>query len=113
MLEQSGYVVSTCSDLDEFVRQFLDGDFDVVMLCGTLRREERQLMTNLVHRFSRTTPVIAVCTLPGERVDGVDHICSGEPDVLLAAVSSALKAIPKPPAASVVTVKRQAARARQ
>ncbi len=112
MLEQSGYVVSTCLDLEEFIRQFLDGDFDLVMLCGTLRREERQLMTNLVHRFSRTTPVIAVCTLPGERVDGVDHVCSGDADVLLSAVSRALTTVPRAPVANAAAPKRLSARAR-
>lgn len=93
LLEQEGYVVNVCDNTEEFVARFLDGDYDLVLLCNSLRDAERERLTSLVHRFSRRTPVLLVSNLPGGG-KGVDDVCSGEPQTVLDTISRLL-----PPAA--------------
>ncbi len=102
VLEQAGYVVDLCDNSEDCVRKFLDGDHDLILLCNSLRDGERERLISLVHRFSSRTPILRVCSMPGERREGPEHTCTGEPQTILHTVAVALAAAGvKPPARSM------------
>ncbi len=102
VLEQSGYVVELCDNSEDCVRKFLEGDYDLVLLCNSLRDSERERLSSLVRRFSSRTPVLRVCSMPEESRQGPEPSCTGEPQVILDAVAGILKtAGSKPPARSM------------
>lgn len=99
VLEQAGYVVDLCDNNEECVRKFLEGDYDLVMLCNSLRDGERERLYSLVHRFSARTPVVRICGLPEETRQAPARACTGEPQVILDTVAAVLAAAgAKPPA---------------
>jgi hypothetical protein len=89
-LEQAGYVVVLCNDTEDFVRKFLDGDFDLVVLCNSLRDAERERLSSLVHRFAPRTPVLRVVSRAEEICGGSEHICTGESETVVARVGCVL-----------------------
>ncbi len=99
VLEQAGFVVDLCDNSEDCVRKFLEGHYDLVMLCNSLRDGERERLCSLVHRFSARTPILRICSLPEETQRGPQHACTGEPETILNAVAAALAAgSSKPPA---------------
>ncbi len=82
-LQEAAYVVDVSRSSEEFLQRFFDGDYDLVVLCNSLRQAERERMAGLVHRFAPRTPVISVCGFPGENPDGADYGCTGEVQALL------------------------------
>ncbi len=89
ILEQQGYVVELCDNTEEFVAKFLEGDYDLVLLCNSLRTTEWQRLSSLVHRFSARTPVLRVCSMAEEARDA-EHACTGEPQAILKTIADLL-----------------------
>ncbi len=103
VLEQAGYVVDLCDNSEECVRKFLEGDYDLVVLCNSLRDGERERLSSLVHRFSARTPILRICSTPEELRQATEPACTGEPRVILETVAAALAATgAKPPARTIV-----------
>lgn len=99
VLQQAGYVVDLCDNSEDCVRKFLEGDYDLVMLCNSLRDGERERLYSLVHRFSARTPILRICSMPEDLRQTPAHACTGEPQVILDAVAAALATgCAKPPA---------------
>src|SRR5688572_6580104 len=66
ILRQEGYSVvqaTTCTDL---VAKFFAGDFDLVILCHTIREEERRRTTALIRKHSPSTPVLILAATEAE-----------------------------------------------
>ncbi len=114
VLEQAGYVVDLCENSEDCVRKFLEGDYDLVMLCNSLRDGERERLASLVHRFSARTPILRVCSMPGELRQAPEPACTGEPRVILEKVAATLATTgAKPPARTMAAeAAPSAARAR-
>jgi DNA-binding NtrC family response regulator len=110
VLEQAGYVVDLCDNTEDCIRKFLEGDFDLVLLCNSLRDGERERLSSLVRRFSARTPVICVCSLPEEMREG--SLCTGEPQTILDALAAALAAAGAKPPAAEASASRARSRAR-
>lgn len=91
ILEQAGYAVDLCDNTEDFVRKFLGGDYELVLLCNSLRDGERERLTSLVHRFSRSTRVLLVCSRADEADHAAERACTGEPRVILDQVAVALQ----------------------
>ena len=99
VLEEAGYVVDLCDNAEDCVRKFLEGDYDLVLLCNSLRDGERERLSSLAHRFSTRTPTLRVCSMAEETRQLTEPACTGEPQAILAALAATLaKAGPKPPA---------------
>ncbi len=112
VLEQQGYGVDLCDNTEQFLGKFLDGDYDLVLLCNSLRTAEWQRLSSLVHRFSARTPVLRVCSMPEETREA-EHACTGEPQTVLKTVADLLAvAGGKPPAHSTPPTAPLGARAR-
>ena len=92
ILQEQGYVVEVCDNTEEFVGKFLDGDFDLVLLCNSLRDGERERLCSLVHRFSQRTPVLVVRSLPEHTSHSAEYACTGEPQTILAGISRLIAA---------------------
>lgn len=90
VLEQAGYVVDLCADSEDCIRKFLEGDYDLVLLCNSLRDGERERLSSLVHRFSARTPIVRICSLPEQVRQGTEFSCTGEPQTVVETVAAAL-----------------------
>ncbi len=112
VLEQAGYVVDLCDNSEECIRKFLEGDYDLVMLCNSLRDSERERLYSLVHRFSTRTPILRICSMPEELRHVPEHACTGEPQVILGTVAVALAALGAKPAARTMAAEASPSQAR-
>ncbi len=102
VLEEAGYVVDLCDNSEDCTRKFLEGDYDLVLLCNSLRDSERERLISLVHRFSARTPLLRVCSLPDEARLSPEPSCTGEPQAILDKVAATLAAAhAKPPGRSM------------
>lgn len=101
ILEAAGYVVDLCDSTEDCIRKFLEGEYDLVMLCNSLREGDRERLSSLVRRFSARTSVLRVCSLPEEAQKSPAHACTGEPEIILGSVAAiVVRAAGKPPARS-------------
>ena len=102
VMEEAGYGVDLCDNSEDCVRKFLEGDYDLVLLCNSLRDAERERLSSLVRRFSARTPVLRICSMPEELRQGPEPSCTGEPQAIMDALVAILKtARSKPPARTI------------
>jgi DNA-binding response OmpR family regulator len=92
VLRASGlYAVKQESDLSRAVQVFMDGDFDLVVLCHSIPSEERQRIATAIKAAKPSTLVLVVRT-DGEATgvaDGSVHSLDG-PETLLRCVEELL-----------------------
>ncbi|HKW76031.1 MAG TPA: hypothetical protein VJN64_10950 [Terriglobales bacterium] len=90
ILQQAGYEVVVAGNSPELVNRLFNGDFDLVLLCGSMRAEERCRLTAIVKSHTPSTPVLLI----EEREQLIDTaeekgiLC--RPEQILEAVRSAL-----------------------
>jgi CheY-like chemotaxis protein len=60
ILRQAGYQVVVAGDSPELVNRLFNGDFDLVLLCGSMRAEERRRLTAIVKSHTPSTPVVLI-----------------------------------------------------
>ena len=60
VLRSNGYTVTSSLSSADAVRLFVAGDFDLVILCHSIPKWERQALANAVHDHSPKTPVVVV-----------------------------------------------------
>lgn len=60
ILRQAGYEVVTAGNSPELVNRLFNGDFDLVLLCGSMREEERRRLTAIVKSHTPSTPVVSI-----------------------------------------------------
>jgi CheY-like chemotaxis protein len=90
VLKSTGSTVVAARTTVELVEKFYNGDFDLVLLCHTIPREEQKAIRALVHRRSPSTPVLSV--IPSDKSDGADfHTVSNTPEALIAAITVLLE----------------------
>jgi len=65
-LTAAGFTVVS-SHVDELMEQLFEGHFDAVILCHSLREEERRRLAGIIKNYHRATPVIVVSDLQGRK----------------------------------------------
>jgi len=60
MLRQAGYEVVVAGNSPQLVNRLFNGDFDLVLLCDSIRAEERRRLTAIVKGHTPSTPVLLV-----------------------------------------------------
>jgi DNA-binding response OmpR family regulator len=86
-----GYAVQQQSDLSRVLRVFMDGDFDLVILCHSIPANERQRIASAI-KAARPSTLVLVVRADGEATgvaDGSVHSLDG-PEVLLQSVRELL-----------------------
>lgn len=94
ILRQAGYEVVTAGDSPELVNRLFNGDFDLVLLCGSMREEERRRLAAIVKSHTPSTPVVLIEEKLRlvEKSEGQGILC--RPEQVLDAVRDALSQAP-------------------
>lgn len=91
LLQSKGYTVESASSIEEALRLFQAGDFDLVLLCHSIPPEDRKRLTFRIRAFS-TTPVISVAAASLPYPDPIATLSVGcIPDALLGAIQTVLQ----------------------
>jgi len=94
LLEHVGdarYILTTADSYRAFVKEFLHGDFDTVLLCSSIENAERRKMASLVGRRSPSTPVIVFSEKPFSRYDFGTLTVDPQHECLLSALAETLR----------------------
>lgn len=59
-LAAAGYSVETVTSLTGAIEKILEGDFDLILLCNSLREEERRRLVNICQRRLPSAPILFV-----------------------------------------------------
>lgn len=65
-LTAAGFNV-VCSHGDEFMEKLFEGNFDAIILCHSLREEERRRLAGIIKSYHQATPVVVVSDLQGRK----------------------------------------------
>jgi CheY-like chemotaxis protein len=93
VLQSAGYMVESASSLKEAVNRFQSGDFDLVLLCRSVPRKDRDHLTSLIRASGSRIPIVSIAGNLGERdafanatpEDGPNNLLAGFRDVLVKA----------------------------
>ena len=59
-LAAAGYAVESATSLTSAIEKILEGDFDLMLLCNSLREPERMRLVNICRRRAPSTPVLVI-----------------------------------------------------
>jgi CheY-like chemotaxis protein len=93
VLESAGYLVESASTLKGAADRFQSGDFDLVLLCHSVPRKDRDRLTSLIRSSGSRTPIVSIAGNLGEcdafatatLEDGPNNFLAGIKDVLIKA----------------------------
>ena len=95
LLQSAGYIAVSAHSLREAANQFLNGDFDLVLLDSSLTTKDRNRITSLIRVSGSRTPIVSIASettaSKNDRDDSfVDATFDGHPDNLLRGIRSVL-----------------------
>ena len=95
LLQSAGYIVVSVLSLKEAANQFLNGDFDLVLLDNSLPPKDRDRITSLIRVSGSRTPVVSVASATFATENDHDHSLvdatfDERPDNLLRGIRSLL-----------------------
>lgn len=99
VLRAAGYLVESASTLQQTIRQFRSGDFDVVVLCHSVDLEERTRLISLIRASGSLIPVISVAAFADGQYQGPSSWITIEsnPKKLLRGIEKVLDRAAQPP----------------
>jgi DNA-binding response OmpR family regulator len=74
------------ADREEFIERVFDGNFDAVILCNSLREDERRQLAGIVKSYSPKTPVVVVTDLQGRQFQYGTRTVLNTPREIIASV---------------------------
>ena len=90
LLQSAGYMVVSAFSLRDAANQFLNGDFDLVLLDKSLPTKDRDRMASFIRVSGSRTPVVAVGSENRLNDTFVDATFDESPDTLLSGIRSVL-----------------------
>jgi CheY-like chemotaxis protein len=90
VLRAAGYSVVVLVSPELAVKQFLMGDFDLVILCHSIPAEKRQFLCKGIRQHTSRTPIVYLAPKPGEQDPFVDATVVNDPTELLAGLREIL-----------------------
>ena len=95
LLQSAGYIAVSAHSLKEAANQFLNGDFDLVLLDNSLTTKDRNRITSLIRVSGSRTPIVSIASETtasrNDRDDSfVDATFDDNPDSLLRGIKSVL-----------------------
>ena len=88
-LRDAGFNVVSAGDSPDLINKLFNGDFDLVLLCDSLREEERRRATGLIKLYTPSTPVIMISSFEGREYEYADVTVPNEASAIVAAVKMA------------------------
>jgi CheY-like chemotaxis protein len=99
-LQAAGYIVVSAYSVKEAAYRFREGDFDLVLLCSSIPKDEKDRLIQWIHTSGSHIPVVSVLT---ESCPGNSRSClsvDGDPAQLLEDIKQLLNAASPATAAS-------------
>ena len=90
LLQSAGYLVVSALSLREAANQFLNGDFDLVLLDNSLPAKDRDRMASLIRVSGSRTPVVSIGSEGSHNDSFIDATFDETPDNLLSGIRSVL-----------------------
>ena len=90
VLQAAGYIVVSTHSLKEAMAKFLQGDFDLVILCHSLHLEERERLTYLIREQTALTPIISISPNLGQHDLFTDVTLNNDPNELVTGLREVL-----------------------
>jgi CheY-like chemotaxis protein len=66
VLQSAGYMVESASSVKEAFDRFQSGDYDLVLLCHSVPRKDKDRLTSLIRASGSRTPIVSIAGNPGE-----------------------------------------------
>lgn len=90
VLQSAGYLVTSVLSSKQAIAQFLEGDFDLVVLCHSIPEKERQRLVSVIREHSSRTPIIFISSGLGQRDPSADVTIESDPKDLLSGLRAVL-----------------------
>jgi hypothetical protein len=90
VLHSAGYMVVSAYSLKEAVDRFLGGDFDLVILCHSIPRKDRDHLACLIRASGSRIPVVCISGNPGQSDPFADTTIEDVPHKLLVGTRAVL-----------------------
>ena len=90
LLQSAGYLVVSAFSLRDAANQFLNGDFDLVLLDNSLPAKDRDRMASLIRVSGSRTPVVSIGSEDSHDDSFIDATFDETPDNLLSGIRSVL-----------------------
>ena len=98
VLESAGYLVEPASSVTEALELFQSGDFDLLLLCHSVPRKDRDRLTSLIRASGSRTPIVSIAGNLGECDAFANATLEDGPNTLLAGIRDVLVKAEKTPA---------------
>jgi DNA-binding NtrC family response regulator len=86
VLRRDGYVVVKSLSVQQALKDFVAGDFDIVLLCHTIPPEDRELLVKAIHSRRPNVPVVLVAGSFGAQLGTADAAVDSDPASLLSEI---------------------------
>jgi len=90
LLQSAGYLVVSAFSLRDAANQFLNGDFDLVLLDNSLPTKDRDRMASLIRVSGSRTPVVSIGSEDSHDDSFIDATFDETPANLLSGIRSVL-----------------------
>ncbi|MDX6464457.1 MAG: hypothetical protein QOE55_8154 [Acidobacteriaceae bacterium] len=90
ILQSAGYMVVTAHSTKEAFHLFVIGDFDLVLLCHTIPKSDRDGLTCMIRAYALKAPVVAVATVAGQQDFFATATLENDPYKLLCGIQAVL-----------------------
>lgn len=87
VLRTAGYVVVPAFTLRQAMDEFLQGDFDLVLLCHSIPENARERLVSVLREHTSRTPIISVASFEGQFDGFADATIENDPTLLIASLS--------------------------
>jgi CheY-like chemotaxis protein len=90
ILRAAGCVTVQASSISDAIKQFMAGDFDLVLLCHSIPAPERLGLTGLIRATGSLTPIVTVVPLTGQvSAAFADTTIAADPEGFLRGIENA------------------------
>jgi DNA-binding response OmpR family regulator len=86
VLRTSGYVVVPAFTLGQAMDEFLQGDFDLVLLCHSIPENARERLVDVLRKHTSRTPIVSVASFEGQFDAFADATIENDPTLLIASL---------------------------
>jgi DNA-binding NtrC family response regulator len=100
--KSAGYIVISVGSVEEAVRHFKAGDFDMVLLGYSIPAEKRERLTFLIRSLGLRVPVAAIAKSPGDCDSFVDVTLRNDTSALLAGIGALMANKARTPMPSIM-----------
>ncbi len=91
VLQTAGYTVISVCSLTEAITRFVQGDFDLVLLCHSIPAQDRERLASLIREHTSLTPIIFVSPNFFERERLADATIENDPNNLVTGLREVLR----------------------